>query len=286
MRFIDLDELWDGNVEAFENESDGLLAELRNKPANERGGFITDKGNWSDIKDALAELSNGKCWYSECTSLGGDRDVDHFRPKGKIRRYPSWPETAQDPGHEGYWWLAFNWKNFRFSCRFCNSRRTNPDTDLSGGKWDFFPVRDEVGRVHSECDIDELEDEEPLLLDPTDAYDVDLLTFDQLGVSRPRVLNKSSWDYKRAHFSIDLLNLNHSDFVKARAKLGRKIKRLVRQGVSAHREYREGDVRAKKRLREIKAELRRMIDRDSDFSRFSELVLRGYRDHDWVNEIV
>jgi hypothetical protein len=286
MRFIDIDELWSEDLKAFDKKAKELLEQLRKLPPQERSKYISDHANWPDLKQKLSELSHGKCWYSECRSLGGDRDVDHYRPKGKIRRYLDWPESEVEPTHDGYWWLAFVWKNYRYSCRFCNTPRRSPDTDAAGGKWDYFPVRDEAARIHSECDVEDLEDEQALILDPTDADDVDLLFFDEFGRSRPRSTAKASWEYKRTLLSIKLLNLDHQDFVKARAKRAREIKALVARGEKAHRDLRKGDASARTRLRDIKAELKKMISPTADFSRFCEIVLRGYREHEWVDQMV
>jgi hypothetical protein len=286
MRYIDIDELWTEELQAFEATAQTHLQELRTLEPGARGQYIADNANWTQLKDRLAALSFGKCWYSECRSLGGDRDVDHYRPKGKIRRYPRWPETDAEPQHEGYWWVAFNWKNYRYSCRFCNAPRRNPDTDQVGGKWSYFPVRDENGRVHNECEFEDLEDEHPLILDPTDAHDVDLLTFDDFGRPKPRSQDVGSWEYKRTEQTILLLNLDHRDFVKARAKLAREIRSLVSRGAKAHRDLRAGDDGARARLRDIKASLKRMIQPSAEFSRFCETILRGYREHDWVDQMV
>jgi hypothetical protein len=286
MRYIDIDELWGEDVHAFDKKAKEFLTELRNLPPEERGKYISDHANWSDLKRKLSELSYDKCWYSECRSLGGDRDVDHYRPKGKIRRYMDWPESGIEPAHDGYWWLAFNWKNYRYSCRFCYAPRRSPDTNIAGGKWDYFPVRDEEVRIRYECDVEDLEDEQALILDPTHADDVDLLLFDEFGRARPRSTAKDSWEYKRTQLSIKLLNLDHNDFVKERAKRARQIKALVGRGTKAHRDLRNGNPSARTRLRDVKAELKKMISPTADFSRFCEIVLRGYREHEWVDQMV
>lgn len=286
MRFINIDELWPDAVEAFEKVAETHVAALRAMPPEQRADYIEKHANWSDLKGPLAALSHGKCWYTECRSTGGDRDVDHFRPKGKIRRCPAWPETDEKPEHEGYWWLAFHWKNYRYSCRFSNAPRRSPDADHAGGKWNYFPVREECSRIREECDIEDMDGEEALILDPTDADDVDLLSFDDFGRSKPRSSNKEAWDYKRTSISIDLLNLNHQDFVKQRAILSRRIRRLVIEGARAHRDLQSGDRKAKRSLRNIKAELKGLMHPSADYSRFCEIILKGYREHPWVDEMV
>src|SRR5580765_3779183 len=65
---------------------------------------------WQDktLFKALSDVMDGKCWYSEAKELMSDRDVDHFRPKKKAANKDS---TERD----GYWFLAFDWENYRFS---------------------------------------------------------------------------------------------------------------------------------------------------------------------------
>src|SRR5687768_17617826 len=60
---------------------------------------------WRDLDQPLKTLTNGKCWYSESKNPMSDKNVDHFRPKNSV---------VEDAAHEGYWWLAFDWKNYRY----------------------------------------------------------------------------------------------------------------------------------------------------------------------------
>lgn len=65
---------------------------------------------WSDVKDRLKKVSNGKCWYCESRQERSDNAVDHYRPKSV---YP---------------WLAYELSNFRYACTYCNSIRRNQQT--------------------------------------------------------------------------------------------------------------------------------------------------------------
>ncbi len=58
---------------------------------------------WKEAKPALRGESAGKCAYCECaTDVVAHGDVEHFRPKST------------------YWWLAFSYDNYTFSCQICN----------------------------------------------------------------------------------------------------------------------------------------------------------------------
>ena len=77
-------------------------------------------GKWKKAKDQLKAESHGKCAYCEAsTNTVAHGDVEHFRPKSK------------------YWWLAFCYDNYLYSCQICNQ----------SFKSNSFPVRDEAARL-------------------------------------------------------------------------------------------------------------------------------------------
>ena len=166
---------------------------------------------WRELAPKLAELHNGKCWYSESLNPGSNKDVDHFRPKKRVAEYPR---------HEGYWWLAFDWHNYRYSCQWCNQRRNN-STD--GGKWDHFPIS---GLFRAMQESDRLEMEEVDLLDPVDPDDWKLLTFRPDGMPTPSS-SIGTREYERAAISIRIYHLDYKEFVDARRTLAGKVQRLV-----------------------------------------------------------
>jgi uncharacterized protein (TIGR02646 family) len=130
---------------------------------------------WKELKEQLLELSHGKCWYCESMDPRSDNAVDHYRPKGNVK--------DASPAHDGYWWLAFKWSNYRFSCTYCNSIRKSAKT--VGGKQDYFPLWDEAKRAREEDDP--LLDEIPLLIDPASAQDIRLIAFAEDGTVGPTV---------------------------------------------------------------------------------------------------
>lgn len=85
-----------------------------------------------------------KCAYCETDYAPGyDGDVEHFRPKGRVKeRVPQTP---------GYYWLANEWDNLLLSCMHCNQRRRHilfgTNTFEGYGKLDQFPLSDESKRV-------------------------------------------------------------------------------------------------------------------------------------------
>lgn len=76
---------------------------------------------------------NGKCAYCETPIVSGyPGDVEHFRPKaycqplGPVKNRDDYGGRPPDrrnagPATEGYWWLAYEWRNYLLSCNRCNS---------------------------------------------------------------------------------------------------------------------------------------------------------------------
>ena len=148
MRWVDIDKLeeihpdldeWkarankvlnDLRKEVEDAESDAKKAGLDVAPARRRAITEGLKKNsrqtvWRELAPHLKKLRNSKCWYSESQNPGSNKDVDHFRPKNAV---------AEDHDHEGYWWLAFSWINYRYSCQWCNQRRVDAVNGTDGGK--------------------------------------------------------------------------------------------------------------------------------------------------------
>jgi hypothetical protein len=75
---------------------------------------LFSSGRWNPTKRALGLESNFKCAFCETpTSAGYYGDVEHFRPKSI------------------YWWLAYCYENYLYSCRVCNGKKS--DQYLRGG---------------------------------------------------------------------------------------------------------------------------------------------------------
>lgn len=112
----------------------------------------------------LSDTSFEKCWYTE-TKFGGDyQEVEHFRPKKGTKNL----DGTGHNNHNGYYWLAFDLSNYRL----CKSRPNRK-------KGTFFPIVNERFRATNE--LEPWQDEVPFFLDPLNASDVLLLSFDDTG---------------------------------------------------------------------------------------------------------
>lgn len=70
-----------------------------------QGNLKFDSDVWKAAKKQLKAETSGKCAYCEAsTSVVAHGDVEHFRPKSK------------------YWWLAYCYDNYLYSCQICNQQ--------------------------------------------------------------------------------------------------------------------------------------------------------------------
>ncbi|MGY2210013.1 hypothetical protein HBO08_15575 [Pseudomonas rhodesiae] len=238
---------WD----AWLAKSESLVAELstlelagnrvdRNRVIDE------NSAHWGALKDWLLALSAGKCWFSEVRELYSHYDVEHFRPKKEAKALDS---TVRD----GYWWLAFDYMNFR-ACGNVGNRKK--------GGW--FPLRD--GSLCSSFADPCEESETRYLLDPIDDDDVDLIAFDEEGkvISMP---GTSEWDQKRVQETIRRLKLNeHVPLAEERRKVWQKVDRLIEDFKIAKARSGGNNPAAKARLLEVRARIREMTSRNAELS--------------------
>jgi len=224
---------------------------------------------WGGLKLRLQGIHKGKCWYCESVQERSDNDIDHYRPKGRV---------IECPKHNGYWWLAFTWENYRFCCSFCNTIHGRRDEGTQGGKNDHFPLWDESRRAY--CPTDDIDAEQPLLLDPFKAADPPLLWFDEDGRAAPNPKHcrqKDDYPSKRVLTSIHLYNLNEGRLVERREALCRMIKRRVRRAEAHWRRFLGGDTTAEDAVSEFVMQIRAMKSCDAEYSATANAVLCGLR---------
>ncbi|MBN3137929.1 HNH endonuclease family protein [Pectobacterium punjabense] len=205
---------WD----AWQTESARLIGELAKlnaagqiKERNEL--FDKHSGHWGKLKPWLLALSDGKCWFTEARDIASHLDVEHFRPKKAAR-------NAKGPERDGYWWLAFDYMNFRIAGTVPNRKK---------GVW--FPLRygSPCSTYTYRCEGDEI----PHFLDPTNAHDVTLLAFDEEGKAVPAP-GIPRWDYVRVRRTVDRLKLSeHQALAEERRKVWQKTTKLINKYLQA-----------------------------------------------------
>ena len=207
-RDIDFDPVWEANARE-------LTRELLKKKPEERAAFIDSKRAETWGNEALVKMLKGvvgnKCWYSEVPLVGADHNIDHFRPKGRVVEIDH--STLEKTGDKspGYWWLAFEPKNFRLSCMHSNQRRVDEETE--GGKWDFFPVEGARAPEGTEWDLIE---EDVLPFDPCCATDMGLLWFSPDGTPTLKNASPNDEEVRRLKVTIWLFHLDKKEIAQER----------------------------------------------------------------------
>jgi uncharacterized protein (TIGR02646 family) len=243
-------------------------------------------GVWRDpvLKEALERVSDHKCWYCETKRVRDDFEVDHFRPKS----------TNGADDHEGYWWLAFDYRNFRFSCRYCNQVRRDRETGQRGGKGSAFPLLE--GGIRARGPDDDLLDERCALVDPIEPHDAELIGFTMEGeavAEADRELEAD--DCQRAEVSIGLYNLNHSKLRRERGQLATTVANIVAQAQQHFERYRKRRQQqafpavndAKENFKQLRDQLRELKEENQEYSALVIAILKAShcQERPWVSRL-
>jgi len=229
-----------------------------------RSEYIRKHGSWGLLKKWLANASGHKCWYCEAKSTRAPFDADHFRPKLGIT-----VDGVKLAGHDGYYWLAYEWWNFRLSCQRCN-RPEKDDSDILYGKANEFPVRDEAQRCA--LPAGSLVSESPRLLDPCVQADCELLAHGIDGEVKP-VAAGGTWENQRARYTIDQLGLNEWNTPEDKRGRWQTLATLLQlAGNTANAQ--------------VKAELKKYLSPDHEYSCFFRSCIGTHRDKAWVEELL
>ncbi len=130
---------------------------------------------------------------------------------------------------DGYWWLTYEWTNYRLSGSLVNKRRKDHFENGGNvyGKGTFFPLNKNAGIISDPSDIN-CSCEVHLLLDPTIIFDCTLISFDQNGEVFPTYgQTDESWYNQRAVISIEYYGLNHSPLIRGRKKIWIKCREIA-----------------------------------------------------------
>ena len=245
------------------NEGENLTRQLMAVSPADRAKFIDDHHEyWGKLKSHYSDLSHGKCWYSEAEDIASEYHMDHFRPKNKTIALTKNCDIKTTNNAEPYWWLAFNWTNYRFSASVPNTSKNS-----------YFPLQPGSPVAKNEA---ELAQEWPGLLDPTDQYDVSLIAFGIDGKVYPACEDMNSWDANRVVLSVRVYGLDHISLVDKRKEIQQTCKTKIEFIKKAQREY------AKTRspvfrdmLKQYMSELREMTKPTSEMSSVARNYVRN-----------
>lgn len=219
---------------------------------------------WGELKDFLSALSHEKCWYTESKNPGSYCHVDHFRPKTEAI-----DEIGNDIG--GYWWLAFDWMNYRYSGPAANVKKSS-----------YFQVIQDQAKKYG----DNIKKEQILFLDPINFSDPDHLAFNNEGMAQPKSSDKKSINYLRAEYSIRRLNINFYKIVDSRKGFYNKatitilkIEKLLSE------EAINPDYGRQQDISDLMKSLWEMCCRNAEYSAAVKYCLRS-TGHEWALKII
>jgi len=266
MRFINLDgeepdKAWQMKAKALTDQLDAATTKA------ERDKIIGDNSAvWGELKPWLLERSERKCWFSEARDCFSHWDVEHYRPKKTSKNL-----DGTERG-EGYWWLAFDWHNFRICGNVGNRKK--------GG---FFPLRD--GTHQASATNRNIDDEFPYLLDPTRPEDPLLLTFDENGDVKP-LPDLDAWNTARVKESIKRYKLReHEPLMEARRDVWSKCVREVNRCQNFMDELSKNPTATKKEaVRQQMLKLGEMAKFKAEFSATACECLRS-RKEQWAQRL-
>lgn len=206
------------------DEGEKLTKEIMALPSSQRNDFI-DKhvAHWGKLKAHYIELSSGKCWYTEEKEIASNYHMDHFRPKKRPKELKKNCEIKTATSTEAYWWLAFDWKNYRLAASIPNT-----------SKGSYFLLKNGTYAIKQGQDVSE---EWYALLDPTDRDDVDLIAFGLDGKVYPACADVNCWDAVRVSLSVRIFDLDNVSLVDARKEIQQICKTKIELIKNAQREY-------------------------------------------------
>lgn len=252
---------------------------------------------WSEIKDSFPYCN--KCWISEAKESVSPYTIEHFRPKKMVSKTNfkrmgletmleaqrvDWIKSTRYRG-VGYWWLAFDYTNFRICGSIINSIKSNR-----------FPLK--VGSYIALSNNDNHNNEDSILLDPTKKGDPELLTFDSTGKALPTETDFTKYEYIRALISIEIYGLNKIpplvehrlakwndciELIKDNLLFYNQIKPLIENNQNLP----DNLVVIIERFNKKYNTLKKYISPDSEFSAVAKTCLLSYSStNTWINDYV
>lgn len=270
---------------------------LNNADKTYRDALIDKNSSiWTEIKDTLPYSE--KCWISEAKEVS-PRTIEHFRPKKMVSRtnfkklgFPTFTEAhrrdwtkATNFKGVGYWWLAFDFKNFRICLSNINSIKSNR-----------FPLK--FGSSIAYTNTDNHNSEVIILLDPTKQGDPDLITFEPDGKVKPIETDITKDDYIRADISIKVYGLNEIEPLVAHRNAKwkdcieliidnqyfyPKIKPILEDGEALNDELLDPLERFDTKCKKLKE----FISPNAEYSAVAKTCLLSYaKTYTWINDYI
>lgn len=254
---------------AWLKKAEKLIKETKDAPDDAARHAIIDQnqGFWGGIRDDLLAWSFNKCWFSEAADCAAHWHVEHFRPKKSAK------DESGKTVDAGYWWLAFDWRNYRL----CGSV-----PNVSKGT--YFPLREGCARA---APFAELAYEDPLLLDPADPEDPGLLSFGPEGNPKVAPGIDDAWRRKRVEYSIRRLKLDSEPLTNRRRTIWNNCQTEIDQAKRELKNYAAdpNNMIARDRSKAAIRRLREMIKPDREMSAVARACI-AFSDEPTVRNIL
>lgn len=236
------------------DEGERLTAELLALPEKDRKQFIDDNSEyWTKVKPAFDKLAHYKCWYTEAKEDVSAYTMDHFRPKNKVTNTTHSYKIKTIASSKAYWWLAFDPQNYRLMGSIPNSKKSVR-----------FPLR--KGSPIA-LKADEIGNEVPVLIDPTNEDDVTWIDFNEDGKVCPACSDTESWCAIRVYLSAKIYGLDSEKLVKARKEIRTTCKRIIDRIVRLYqRDDFNNNPLVREEMQEKFKELKQLIKPNSEYS--------------------
>ncbi len=268
MMYINFDKLKTPQKKWLDKASE-LRKELEAAKSIEARNKLIDKYHlyWKLFKVSFKELSHSKCWYSETKNPYSHLHIDHFRPKKRVADV----FDKITPVRDGYWWLTFDYKNYRLCGSVGNTK-----------KGDHFAVR--YNKVYSPAPIC---DEVYYFLDPTVKDDVKLLNFDNNGDVKPAAPEHfEKWNYDRAKYTIEYLDLNYLDLKELRKLKWQEATEIIKKVNLLNATFNQEPTNQNKYNKDVEIDkLRNMISPEQDLTSTVRSCLRA-SGQDWAYKLL
>ena len=174
-------------------------AELRRvgdlaKVKDPSGAEISDRYRHQAVLNALYSRQHRKCCFCEFYETSSYNDIEHYRPKARVRHSQAQPERL------GYWWLAWTWSNLMFACADCNRSFKKTWFPLEDLSIPLKPMQKPPGH------------EKPLLINPFEENPIDYIQFVPVGMQN-RWIAQARDGHPKGVCTIDTVGLNRNNLL-------------------------------------------------------------------------
>ena len=179
-------------IRSVERRRVGDLAKVKDPTSDEIG----NRHRHQAVLDALYSRQHRKCCFCEFYEISSYNDIEHYRPKARVRHSQAQPERL------GYWWLAWTWSNLMFACAECNRSFKKTWFPLEESSIPLKPMQTPPGR------------EKPLLINPFEENPIDYIQFVPVG-RQNRWIAQARAGHPKGICTIETVGLNrdkHVDF--------------------------------------------------------------------------